>query len=83
MTAQPAEITDKMFLEAAKTLAESVREEDISKGILYPPLTSIRDVSTEIAIAVAEEAYSSGLARTDRPSDLKAVITALQYDPAY
>jgi malate dehydrogenase (oxaloacetate-decarboxylating)(NADP+) len=83
MTAQPAEITDKMFLEAAKTLAESVRKEDISKGVLYPPLTSIRDVSTEIAIAVAEEAYSSGLARADRPSDLIAVITALQYDPAY
>lgn len=83
LTAQPAEISDAMFLQAAKTLAASVGENEIDKGILYPPLTVIRDVSTQIAVAVAEKAYATGLARAPKPADLKAAISALQYDPTY
>lgn len=83
LTAQPAEISDAMFLQAAKTLAASVDENEIDKGILYPPLTVIRDVSTQIAVAVAEKAYATGLARAPKPADLKAAISALQYDPTY
>ncbi|MEE8429374.1 MAG: oxaloacetate-decarboxylating malate dehydrogenase, partial [Gammaproteobacteria bacterium] len=76
-------ITDDMFLIAAKTLAATVREEDLEYGTLYPPLSQIRDVSLSIATAVAEKAYDEGIARTERPTDIKAMIQQRMYQPYY
>lgn len=76
-------VTDEMFLVAARTLAQAVAPEDLQRGSIYPPLTRIRDVSLEIAIAVAETAYRRGLARKPRPHDLRAAIRAQMYDPVY
>ncbi len=49
---------DDMFLAAARALADTVTAEDLAQGSLYPPLTSIRDASLAIAVAVAEVAYA-------------------------
>ncbi|NER12534.1 oxaloacetate-decarboxylating malate dehydrogenase [Leptobacterium flavescens] len=76
-------INDPMFLTAARTLADLVEEEDIAHGTLYPPLNEIRNASLEIAVAVAEKAYEMGLARDERPQDLKKVIADYMYDPSY
>ena len=76
-------VTDEMFFEAAKTLAGLVTQEDIDKGCLYPPLSKIREVSAHIAKAVAEVAYSRGLAAAKRPKDLLAAVKAAQYQPVY
>jgi len=76
-------VTDEMFLEAAKALADLVTEADLEKGLIYPPLTRIREVSAVIAAAVAEVAYERGLARRPKPDDLLATIKAEMYDPAY
>ena len=76
-------VTDEMFFEAAKTLAGLVTQEDIDKGCLYPPLSKIREVSAHIAKAVADVAYSRGLAAAKRPKDLLAAVKAAQYQPVY
>ncbi|MEP5766080.1 MAG: NAD-dependent malic enzyme [Halieaceae bacterium] len=76
-------VSDEMFLAAARCLAEQVGEEDLRVGRLYPALSKIRDVSAQIAVAVAEEAYRSGLAGRERPVDLEKHIRASMYQPVY
>ncbi len=83
IVAEAERITDHMFMTAAKTLANMVSEDDLEHGALYPPLDIIREVSLEIAIAVAEEAFETGNAQAKRPDDLRAAIKAQMYDPKY
>jgi len=45
-------VTNEMFLAAARTLAQHVSYADIWQGRVYPPLTSIREVSVGIAVVV-------------------------------
>ncbi|MEL7025362.1 MAG: NAD-dependent malic enzyme [Pseudomonadota bacterium] len=76
-------VTDVMFLEAARCLANLIRDEDLAVGTLYPPLTQIRQVSLAVAVSVAERAYTDGLATVPRPDDLQAFIAETMYDPTY
>jgi len=76
-------VTDEMFFEAAHALAQQVSETDLEQGLIYPPLTEIREVSAEIAAAVAEVAYKRGLATQPKPADLLAHIKAQMYVPQY
>lgn len=76
-------ISDEMFLAAAHTLAQSVSDEELELGAVYPKLTRIRDVSLLIAVAVAEMAFEQGLARAERPHDLRHAIACAMYDPHY
>ncbi len=76
-------ISDEMFLVAARSLAELVTGEDLAVGALYPNLTHIRDVSLQIGVAVAEEAWASGLATAPRPDDVREAIAQSMYNPYY
>ena len=77
-------IPDKFFYIAAKTLAETVSEEDIAFGALFPNLTMIRMVSHKIALAVAEEAYNLNVATVfPRPHHLETFIENHMYDTEY
>jgi malate dehydrogenase (oxaloacetate-decarboxylating)(NADP+) len=76
-------VTDEMFFAAAQTLASLVSEEDLKKGSIFPPLTSIREVSAHIAAAVGEIAYRKDLATVPRPYDLYAFVKAVMYSPNY
>ena len=76
-------ITESMFLAAAQTLAAQVSEADLAQGSLYPPLSNIREVSAQIASAVADVAFRSDLAGIGRPADLLAYVRAQMYRPQY
>jgi len=76
-------IKDEVFLTAAKSLAHIVSQEDIDRGSLYPPLRDIRKISHEIAYSIADSIFNEGLARTQRPDDLKSSIRDYMYDPRY
>ena len=76
-------VTEEMFFEASKSLAEMVTEENLSQGRIYPPLQRIRDVSVAVASAVAEVAYRRGLAENRRPDDLASSIRSQMYQPIY
>ena len=76
-------ITDDMFMTAAHTLAHLVTESDLEQGSLYPALPRIREVSANIATAVADTAYKNGLAGKSRPQDVMADVQSQMYDPHY
>lgn len=44
-----------------QSLAQLVTEEDLNKGSLYPPLTTIQECSIKVATRVAEFAYEKGI----------------------
>ena len=75
--------TDEMFLAAARALADLVTEQDLVQGSLYPPLARVRDISAQIAVAVAEVAFDRGLAGVPRPQNLLSFVSSKMYEPAY
>jgi len=77
------EVTDEMFLAAARSLASQVNKDDLAQGSLYPPLKTVRDVSAHIGAAVAEVAYARGLAAKARPADVLADVRKAMYEPVY
>ena len=74
-----------MFHIAAKTLSKMTTEEDFANETLYPGLSSIRNISFEIAVSLIEYAYQEGFARrTPYPKDnsqLRKHLTAFVYNP--
>jgi malate dehydrogenase (oxaloacetate-decarboxylating)(NADP+) len=72
-----------MFMSAAHTLARDVSETDLAQGSLYPALPRIREVSANIAAAVADVAYRRGLGTGPVPTDVAAHIRERMYDPQY
>src|SRR5246127_254380 len=76
-------VTDEMFMEAARALADCVEDVDLDQGSLYPSLPRIREVSAQIGAAVADVAYQRGLAKGPLPNDTIAFIQSQMYDPNY
>ncbi len=74
-------VPNGVFLAAAKRLADLVSVEDLDNGSMYPPLSQIREVSGEIAVAVAEYCFDHGLAQVQRPADLAAAVRSAMWDP--
>ncbi|XP_044259511.1 NADP-dependent malic enzyme-like [Tribolium madens] len=77
-------IGEDIFLIAAETLANMVSDADFEKGSLYPPLSTIQDVSVKIATRLGEYAYKKGLATVlPKPDDMEAFIRAQMYNTDY
>jgi malate dehydrogenase (oxaloacetate-decarboxylating)(NADP+) len=52
-------------------------------GRIYPSLSRIREVSVNIALAVAKVAFARGLTAMPEPADLLGHIKSKMYDPTY
>ena len=76
-------ITDAMVLAAARTLASRVTEARLAAGALYPPISELRAVSRDVAVAVASEAIRSGHAPSIEDDALQSEIDAAMWWPAY
>ncbi|KAF3840161.1 hypothetical protein F7725_018878 [Dissostichus mawsoni] len=69
-------ITEEIFLTSA--------EKDLAEGRLYPPLSSIREVSLKLAVKIIEYAYKHNMATLyPEPSDKKAYVHSLTYSTDY
>ena len=74
-------VTDGMFLNAAKALAEHTPSEAVAEGRIYPDIADVRAVAVSVARAVAERAIVEGVA--DPVDDIDSVIAAEQWFPDY
>ncbi len=76
-------VTDKMFIVASEALAAQVTKEHFEKGLIYPPINTILEVSVNIAIRIAHEIFESGLAGIDQPANMEQFIRSKMYQPIY
>ncbi len=83
ISSQATRVTDEMFTAAAKSLVEQVTAEDLKMGRIYPSLSRIREVSSNIALAVAKIVFERGLTSMPEPPDLLFHIKSTMYDPAF
>lgn len=74
-------ISDGMFMAAARAIADMVDATQLGAAIL-PPISNVRNVSTCVAIAVAEQAVREGLARVEL-SDVETAIREKMWVPRY
>ena len=80
---RPKRITDRMFIEAARAIADQVSQDDRGKGMLFPKQANILEVEITTATRVAEFIFDGGLAGVERPKDVRAWIEGLTYKPEY
>ncbi|XP_072959588.1 NAD-dependent malic enzyme, mitochondrial [Typha angustifolia] len=64
-------ISDGMLQAAAECLAAYMKEEEVLNGIIYPSISSIRDITKEVAAAVVREAVAEDLAEGYRNMDAR------------
>jgi malic enzyme len=83
IAAETRVISDRMFLLAARTLAAAVTDDRFAGGGIYPPVDDLRAVTRAIAVAVAREAITSGVARLPAETDIDALIDGAMWWPAY
>jgi malate dehydrogenase (oxaloacetate-decarboxylating) len=76
-------ISDGMFLAAARTIAELSPAKRDPRANLLPPLRELRKLSFQVAIAVAKEAESEGLALPVAEGDLVAAVKSKMWEPLY
>jgi malic enzyme len=76
-------VTDGMFLDAAKALADQVTQEDLASGAVYPQLTRIRSCSRAVACAVIRRAVAEGHAAHAAAERVDAAVAAAMWTPEY
>ncbi|MEX1171418.1 MAG: malic enzyme-like NAD(P)-binding protein, partial [Chloroflexota bacterium] len=79
LIAEAPVVTDRMFLAAARELANAVTDDRLASGALYPPVAHLRTVSRRIAIAVVQEAGRP----TDAEGGIEAIVDAAMWWPSY
>jgi len=76
-------VSDAMMLAAARALAENSPALKDSSASLLPPLTDIRRVAAEIALAFGLEAEKEGFAPKTTEEELRQRVIRNQWTPAY
>jgi len=80
---QASRVTDDMFIEAARAVADQVAPELLKQGLLYPLQSNILETEIQTAARIAKLVFDSGLARVQRPTDMVAFIREHVYRPEY
>ncbi|MGP8153469.1 MAG: NAD-dependent malic enzyme [Smithella sp.] len=83
LASEASRVTDEMFTAAAKSLVQQVTADDLKIGRIYPSLARIREVSANIALAVAKVVFARGLTQMPKPADLPGHINSTMYEPAF
>jgi malate dehydrogenase (oxaloacetate-decarboxylating) len=76
-------ITDGMLLAAARALAEFSPARSDPTAPLLPPVSQLRSIAVEIAVAVGREAQRTGHAPLTSPEELRSRVRDAQWTPTY
>ncbi len=76
-------ITDKMFMAAAKALADLSPARSNPEANLLPRVTQLREVAVAVAIAVGKQAYAEGLTSSVGADDIEDAVRAKMWTPSY
>jgi malate dehydrogenase (oxaloacetate-decarboxylating)(NADP+) len=76
-------VSDKMFLLAARALAEKVSPADLRDSAVYPELSRIRECSLSVACATVEQAVKEGYADEEILEGLEENLRQAMWEPKY
>jgi malate dehydrogenase (oxaloacetate-decarboxylating) len=76
-------VTDEMFVAAARVLSSFAPALRDPNAALYPELEEVRDISRQVALAVAVEAHNAGLASVADPDVLAQDIERKMWRAGY
>jgi malate dehydrogenase (oxaloacetate-decarboxylating) len=76
-------VSDGMISATAVALAEEVTQEELDKGMVYPEIGRLRDVSRVVAAAVMRAASDEGIGDSLEDSEIRSRIDAAFWDPRY
>jgi malic enzyme len=76
-------IPEEIFLVAARALAETITEEQLEQGALYPTASELRRVSRHLAIEVVKRIRDLGMGRAYRDDQIEAAVDGMMWYPDY
>jgi malate dehydrogenase (oxaloacetate-decarboxylating)(NADP+) len=76
-------VTDEMFIEAARAIADQVTDAQREQGMLFPPQSNVLESEIRTAERVAKIAFDRNLAQVERPKDIQTWLRAMLYKPEY
>lgn len=77
------QVTDSMFMVAAKTLASCITKENLEAGQLYPNQNRLREVSRAIACGVMKEARRLNLGKQMSDQQIEDAVSRAMWNPSY
>ena len=85
LLAEAREVTDNMITATAKALAAAVLPCELDRGLLYPAVERLREVTVGVTAAVIEQALEDGVAAATFPADepLTAQVRGAMWTPDY
>jgi len=83
VVAEARELTDEAFLIAARTLAGLVSDERLAQGTIYPPISSLRFVAREIALALTTRMRDAGYGRQLHDEQIPDAVDGAMWHPEY
>jgi malic enzyme len=83
MLSQAHEVTDRVFLAAARTLVDCVDEDRLAAGAVYPDQSNLREVSRRIAVEVIRQARDDGVGRMVPDKAIDELVRKSMWYPEY
>lgn len=80
---QATRVTDEMFIEGAKAIADLVTPDELAKGLIFPLQSNILEAEIKTAARIAAFVFERGLARAKKPDDFEAWIRSHVFNPTY
>jgi malic enzyme len=77
------EVSDTVFLAAARTLASCVGQDRLEMGAIYPDQSSLREVSRQIAVGVIREIQRQKLGRIIPDGAIEQFVAESMWYPDY
>ena len=79
------EITDAMVMAASEALSGYTAEKHLAAGLVYPPVSELREVSMRVASAVIRQAFQDGVATSTKvtPETADVYVRSRFWEPKY
>ncbi|KRF97877.1 uncharacterized protein Dwil_GK27213 [Drosophila willistoni] len=84
LCANPHHIPEEVYLVAAHTMANSISDESLESGSIYPSVKDAADLAFNIGVKVAEHFFEVGLSDADpKPKDICECVKSQLYPTDY